>query len=288
MNKAVREYKVSKDINIIDSLKENLVDKSKNNVKNLLINNCVYVNNRLINKGNYLLKENDSVYIILKQIKDNNYKDSINIIYEDDYFIGIDKPCGLLSVSTLKEDRITAYSIVRNYVKKKSKNNKIFILHRLDRDTSGILLFCKDEKIKHRMQNDWNRLVLKRGYLAIINGKLSNSSGTIKSYLYETSDYRVISCNDSSKGKLAITNYNVIKKGKKYSLLQIFLSTGRKNQIRVHMNEMGVSILGDNKYGGFKNLRRMYLHSNILEFVHPITNDVVSICCWNNDFDIKL
>ena len=288
MNKAVLECKVSKGINIIDCLKENLVGKSKNNVKSLIVNNCIYVNNKLVNKGNYLLKENDCVYIILKKIQDKNYKDSIDIIYEDDYFIGINKPSGLLSVSTLKEDKITAYSIVRNYVKKNNKNNKIFILHRLDRDTSGILLFCKNEKVKYMMQDEWNKLVLKRGYLAIINGKLNNNNGTVKSYLYETKDYRVISSNDSSKGKLAITNYSVIKKGNKYSLLQIFLSTGRKNQIRVHMNDIGTSILGDSKYGSSKNVKRMYLHSNILEFVHPITKNVVSISCYSDDFDINL
>lgn len=288
MNKAVSSYNVLESINIIDFLKEKMVDKSKNNIKSLLINNCVYVNDRLVNKGNFLLKENDSVLVILKQIKDKIYKNNINVIYEDEYFIGINKPSGLLSISNSKEDRVTAYSIVRNYIKKNNKNNKIFILHRLDRDTSGILLFCKDEKIKKIMQDEWNKLVLKRGYLAIVNGRLNSCSGIIKSYLYETKDYRVVSSNDSSKGKLAITNYNVIKKGKKYSLLQVFIDTGRKNQIRVHMNQIGVSILGDKKYGIKDGYKRLYLHSNILEFFHPIKNNLVSIKCFCDDFDIKL
>ena len=287
MNKAVLEYKVLNDTNITDYLREVLVGKSKNNIKSLLINNCVFVNNKLVNKGNYLLKKDDIVYIILKQIKNKNYKGFINIIYEDDYFICVDKPCGLLSVSTLKEDRNTIYSIVRNYVKKNNKNNKLFILHRLDRDTSGILLFCKDEKMKKIMQDNWDKFVLKRGYLAIVCDVLKNSKGTIKSYLYENSNYRVISCNDSKKGKLAVTDYEVIKKGKRFSLLQVFLSTGRKNQIRVHMNEIGTSILGDLKYGSVKS-KRMFLHSNILEFIHPVTNKVVSINCGSSDFDIKL
>lgn len=276
MNRAVLEFIVSRDCLLIDFLRNNISYKSKNSVKSMISNGCIYVNDVLVSKANYIVKNGDKVIVILRQIYFKDYK--IDVIYEDDYFIGINKPSGLLSVST-DNGGINAYSIVKNYVKK-----KLFVLHRLDKDTSGILLFCKDEKIKNLMQDKWNEVVLKRGYLAIVIGHLKNRNGIIKSYLYDDKNYNVKSCNDPSKGKLAITNYYVIKSNKKYSILQIFLDTGRKNQIRVHMNDIGTSILGDNKYGSVKS-DRLYLHSNILEFIHPVSGNKIEINC-SCDFEL--
>lgn len=275
MNKALLEFDIDNDCLLIDFLKNN-IEKSKNNIKSFISNGCCYVNDLVVVKANYLLHSGDKLVVILKQIRDKKYG-LINIIYEDNYFIGINKPSGLLSVSTDKREIDTAFNIVKNYVK-----GKLYVLHRLDRDTSGILLFCKDEKIKNGMQDSWNDVVLTRGYLAVVNR--INGSGTIKSYLYEDKNFNVRSCNDPKKGKLAITNYKVIKSSKNYSLLQIFIETGRKNQIRVHMNLIGTSILGDKKYGGNK-AKRLYLHSNILEFIHPVSGKNVYIKC-SSDFDI--
>lgn len=275
MNKALLEFDIDNDCLLIDFLKNN-IEKSKNNIKSFISNGCCYVNDLVVVKANYLLHSGDKLVVILKQIRDKKYG-LIDIIYEDNYFIGINKPSGLLSVSTDKRETDTAFNIVKNYVK-----GKLYVLHRLDRDTSGILLFCKDEKIKNNMQDSWNDVVLTRGYLAVVNR--INSNGTIKSYLYEDKNFNVRSCNDPKKGKLAITNYKVIKSSKNYSLLQIFIETGRKNQIRVHMNLIGTSILGDKKYGGNK-AKRLYLHSNILEFIHPVSGKNVYIKC-SSDFDI--
>lgn len=274
MNRALLEFNIDKDCLLIDFLKCN-IEKSKNNIKSFISNGCCYVNDLVITKANYLLKTGDKLVVILKQIRDKNYG-LINIIYEDNYFIGINKPSGLLSVSDIKGN-VSAYDIVKKYV-----GGKLFVLHRLDRDTSGILLFCRDKGIVEKMQDNWNEVVLKRGYMAIVN-KISGS-GTIKSYLYEDKNFNVKSCNDSKKGKLAITHYSVVKSSKNYSLLQVFIDTGRKNQIRVHMNLIGTSILGDKKYGGNK-AKRLYLHSNILEFIHPVSGKNVCIKC-NSNFDI--
>lgn len=274
MNRALLEFSIDKDCLLIDFLKYN-IEKSKNNIKSFISNGCCYVNDLVITKANYLLKTGDRLVVILKQIRDKNYG-LINIIYEDNYFIGINKPSGLLSVSDIKGN-VSAYDIVKKYV-----GGKLFVLHRLDRDTSGILLFCRDKGIVEKMQDNWNEVVLKRGYMAIVN-KISGK-GTIKSYLYEDKNFNVKSCNDSKKGKLAITHYSVVKSSKNYSLLQVFIDTGRKNQIRVHMNLIGTSILGDKKYGGNK-AKRLYLHSNILEFIHPVSGKNVYIKC-NSNFDI--
>ena len=274
MNRALLEFNIDKECLLIDFLKSN-IEKSKNNIKSFISNGCCFVNNIVITKANYLLKKGDKLVVVLKQIRDKQYG-LINIIYEDNYFIGINKPSGLLSVSDIKGN-VSAYDIV-----KKSINGKLYVLHRLDRDTSGILLFCRDKSIVDKMQDNWNDVVLKRGYLAVVD-KISGS-GTVKSYLYEDKNFNVRSCNDPKKGKLAITDYKVIKNSKNYSLLQVFIHTGRKNQIRVHMNLIGTSILGDKKYGGNK-AKRLYLHSNILEFIHPITGKNVLIEC-DSDFDI--
>ena len=274
MNRALLEFSIDKDCLLIDFLKYN-IEKSKNNIKSFISNGCCYVNDLVITKANYLLKKDDRLVVVLKQIRDKNYG-LINIIYEDNYFIGINKPSGLLSVGDIKGN-VSAYDIVKKYV-----GGKLFVLHRLDRDTSGILLFCRDKGIVEKMQDNWNDVVLKRGYLAIVN-KISGK-GTIKSYLYEDKNFNVKSCNDPKKGKLAITHYSVVKSSKNYSLLQVFIDTGRKNQIRVHMNLIGTSILGDKKYGGNK-AKRLYLHSNILEFIHPVSGKNVYIKC-DSDFDI--
>lgn len=273
MNRAILEFNISEDCLLIDFLKNN-IEKSKNNIKSFISNGCCFVNDLVVTKANFLLKKNDKLIVILRQIRDRQYG-LINIIYEDDYFIGINKPSGLLSVSDIKGN-ISAYDIVRKYA------GKLFVLHRLDRDTSGILLFCRDKAIVEKMQDNWNDIVKYRGYLAVVN-KI-NGSGTIKSYLYEDKNLNVRSCNDPKKGKLAITEYKVIKSSKNYSLVQVNIKTGRKNQIRVHMNLIGTSILGDKKYGGAK-AKRLYLHCNILKFIHPISNKEVCINC-NSLFDI--
>lgn len=273
MNRALLNLKVLNECLLIDFLIDNIHDKSKNNIKNMVINGFVSVNDKLVTKLNYLLKKGDNVIIVKRKI------DGIDIIYEDDYLIGINKPSGLLSVSDSKGG-ITAYSVVSNYVKQRNRGNKIFVLHRLDRDTSGILVFAKNQKVKYAMQEKWNDVVLKRGYLAVTK-KIKKDCGMIKSYLYEDKNFVVKSSNNSQDGKLAITNYKKIRDNNKYSLLQIFLSTGRKNQIRVHMNLIGTSIVGDRKYGTIK-ADRLYLHANILEFIHPITKEITTINCYFN------
>lgn len=274
MNRALLEFSIDSECLLIDYLKNN-IEKSKNNIKSFISNGCCYVNDEVVTKANYLLKKGDKLVVVLKQIRDK-YFGLINIIYEDNYFVGINKPSGLLSVSDIKGN-VSAYDIV-----KKNVSGKLYVLHRLDRDTSGILLFCRDKSIVEKMQDNWNEVVLKRGYLAVVN-RISGK-GTIKSYLYEDKNFNVKSCNDPKKGKLAITHYDVIKSSKNYSLLQVFIDTGRKNQIRVHMNLIGTSILGDKKYGGNK-AKRLYLHSNILEFIHPVSGKNVCIKC-DSDFDI--
>lgn len=200
-------------------------------------------------------------------------KDKLDIIYEDKELIVVNKKAHLLTIATEDEKINTLYHKVYEYEKKKNKNNKIFIVHRLDKDTSGIVLFAKSAKMKELLQNDWNDIAYNREYLAIVEGCVKKDKDTIKQYLKETKTLKTIITNKND-GKLAITNYEVLKKSKNYSILKINISTGRKNQIRVALSSIDHPIIGDKKYGSTKNpLRRMCLHASKLEIIHPITKN---------------
>ena len=264
----MEKYIVKENEILIEFLKKTFNNLSKNNVKSLLHNEKVFVNGNMTTKYNYELNVGDVVEIREKVAK------NIDIIYEDKDIIVINKPSGLLTVATEKEKNKTAYHLVMEYLKKKNKNNRIFIIHRLDKDTSGIIMFAKNERAKHLYQDNWNDIVKKRCYYAVIDGKMENKEGTIKSYLKENGNM-VYSVKDRS-GKLAITEYKVLKERKNISLLDINLKTGRKNQIRVHMKENKTPILGDLKYGEkSKLINRLALHAYKLELINPVTKKLL-------------
>ncbi len=198
----------------------------------------------------------------------------LKILFEDDDILVVDKGYGLLSVGTdsdRKED--TAYSILRNYIKDVNPAQKLFIIHRLDRHTSGVMMFAKSMEAKEKMQHNWNNMVLDRTYVALLEGNVENDEGVIKSYLGETSRHEVYSTQEPQEGsKLAVTRYKVLKRGRNYTLAEFSLDTGRKNQIRVHAKELGHPIAGDRKYGATTSpINRLALHARTLRFAHPIT-----------------
>ena len=265
----MEKYIVKENEILIEFLKKMFSNLSKNSVKSLLHNEKVFVNGNMTTKYNYELNIGDVVEIREKVAK------NIDIIYEDKDIIVINKPSGLLTVATEKEKNKTAYHLVMEYLKKKNKNNRIFVIHRLDKDTSGIIMFAKNERAKHLYQDNWNDIVKKRCYYAVIDGKMQKKEGTIKSYLKENGNM-VYSVKDRS-GKLAITEYKVLKERKNISLLDINLKTGRKNQIRVHMKENKTPILGDLKYGEkSKLINRLALHAYKLELVNPVTKRLLT------------
>ncbi len=269
-----QDYINEKEIDLLNSIYSFKKDLSKKTIKNYIKNGMVMVNNKVITNSSLLLKNGDKVEISYSKKIIPDY--DLEILYEDDYLIAINKPSGLLSISNDKEKEITAYRMVSDYVKKNNNHRYIFVVHRLDQDTSGILMFCKDEKIRDRMQDNWNTIVKKRGYTAIVDGKM-NGSGTIHTYLLENKKQFVYS-SKSKEGKEAITHYSVIKNNSNYSLLQVFIDTGRRNQIRVHLSERGYPIVGDKKYKCRTNpIKRLCLHANILEFIHPVSKKLVYI-----------
>lgn len=286
------EYTASFKVNRSDELLEFLLKKmntSRNNVKNLLSHHMVLVNGSPVSQYNLMLAKDDEVKITKKpqldmpRVKNNskNKKDKpkrvyLDIIYEDDDFIAINKPNGLLSVESDKE-RECAFSYVLEYMQENDPKSRPFVLHRIDKETSGVLVFAKNVKIHSMLKLNWNEYIKTREYFAMVEGTLKEKEGRITSYLRENQNNLVYSTQDPS-GLLAVTDYKVKKENGQYSLLSVLIFTGRKNQIRVHMHDIGNPIVGDDKYGCTKNpLKRLGLHASRLEFLHPITKELISI-----------
>lgn len=262
------------EMSLLDSIVLFKGDLSKKTIKNYIKNKMVLVNDKVITNSSYIVHVGDKIEIIYQ--KGEIPYEKINILYEDDYLIAIDKPSGLLSIANDKEKEITAYRMVSDYVKKGKKNKYIFVVHRLDQDTSGVLLFCKNQDIRDKMQDNWNTIVKKRGYIALVDGKMLGN-GTYHSFLLEDRNQFVYSSRNN-QGKEAITHYQVIKNSNNYSLVQIYIDTGRRNQIRVHFSEHGYPIVGDKKYRCKSNpIKRLCLHANILEFIHPVSKKLIHI-----------
>lgn len=275
-------------VNHSDELLSFLLSKcktSRNNVKSLLSNHQVLVNGSPVTQFNFALAKDDEVKIAKKPVKGTAAEKepvkkkrgyTLPIIYEDKDFIAVDKPAGLLSVENEKEQEC-AFSYLLQYLQNKNKALRPFILHRIDKETSGVLVFAKNIKVHSMLRLHWNEYVKKREYYAVVEGNPVEKEKTILSYLKENKNNMVYSSNDPS-GQKAITHYRVVCESKEYSLLQVNIDTGRKNQIRVHLHELGYPILGDEKYGFHKNpLKRLVLHASRLEFLHPITKELITI-----------
>ena len=199
----------------------------------------------------------------------------LKLIYEDDDVIVVEKGYGLLSVgipNPSKKKIESAYDILRDYLKKKDPRNKLFVVHRLDRDTTGVMMFAKNQEAMETLRHNWNNYVLERLYVALLEGFVKDDEGTVKSHLAENSQYVVYSTQEKEQGKLAVTRYKVLGRGNGLSLVEFTLDTGRKNQIRVHAADLGHPISGDRKYGAKHNrLGRLCLHARTLRFAHPVT-----------------
>jgi 23S rRNA pseudouridine1911/1915/1917 synthase len=269
-------FVVNEPCGLLEFLFLKLTSQSKNNVKSLLTHREVFVDEKVVTQYDYHLSKGQTVRIVRSVDRGEKQKDPLQILFEDDDLIVINKPAGLLSVAADNEKEKTAYHIMTDYIRGRNPKGRIFVVHRLDRDTSGVLLFAKNEETKLALQENWDSLVSQRGYAAIVEGQLEEKSGRIHSWLKQTTTLLMYSSKKPGDGMEAITNYNVIDETTNYSLVNIQLDTGRKNQIRVHMKELGHSVVGDSKYGARTNpLKRLGLHAYVLELRHPFTNKLM-------------
>ena len=274
--KNIRQITVDKNVELLVFLLETLKGQSRNSVKSLLSSHRISVNGAPTSQFNFQLVKGDVVIITKEPIK-RKIRSNLPIIFENSEIIVINKPSGLLSVPSDKEKGSTAYRMVSDYVQQKDKHNRIYITHRLDEDTSGVLMFSKNPKICDAFQDKWNDIVKKRGYYAIVEGEMEEPKGTIKTRLVKNAQNLMYSTKKKGEGQLAITHYEVIKTNGEYSLLDVNIDTGRKNQIRVHLGEKGHHVIGDDKYGEPANpLKRLGLHAYELTFTHPITGKLMT------------
>ncbi|WP_163538848.1 RluA family pseudouridine synthase [Gracilibacillus sp. YIM 98692] len=273
-NPNMEQYKVEKSEELLSFLLDTMSNRSRNSVKSILTRGQVFVNNKEVTKHNFRLEPGYTVTIQKNKAAKAATFEKMKILYEDDSIIVIEKDSGLLSVATEKEKSLTAYKQLMSYVRKINAKNRVFVVHRLDRDTSGVMLFAKSEKVKQTLQSGWKDMVKERSYVALVEGTVKKHEGTITSWLKENETFKMYSSQKPNDGKKAITHYKVIKANNNLSLLSVYLETGRKNQIRVHMADLGHPVVGDKKYGSkFNPIGRLGLHAIVLAFNHPVTGE---------------
>lgn len=263
-------FTVSKAMELMAFLTESLPQKNRHNIKTLLRCKQIEVDGKIVTQYNFMLAPGQKVEVVSIRIQKEKDFTGLDIVYEDHHIIVINKHSGLLSMGTDTEHKLTAYFQLSEYVKRQHSDNKIFIIHRLDRDTSGLMVFAKSEEIKIKFQENWSDIIIERSYVAVVEGRLKDESGTVKSYLREDKNLKVYSSQNPDNGQLSVTHYKLLKSNRQYSLVKVDPETGRKNQIRVHMADLGHSIAGDKKYGAKTNpIGRLCLHAQILSFEHP-------------------
>ena len=250
-----------------------LSDQSRSSVKALLAHRQIWVNGKVTTQFDTPLAVGDELVISYERGKPEFNNPLLSIIWEDEDLIVVNKREGLLSVSTARVKESTAYHLLSDYVKKSDPRNKIFVLHRLDRDTSGLMMFAKNIHTQKKLQSDWNQMITERSYVAVVEGQLEKENGLITSYLKENAQMQVYVTSEGD-GKEAITRYRVARTNGNYTLVDLDLETGRKNQIRAQMQSIGHPIAGDYKYGAETDpAGRLMLHARKLFFIHPTTGE---------------
>ncbi len=273
-------FNVTSQTKLLDFLFSAMPDRKRTTVKDYLKHRQVMVGQNVTTQFDTELFPGNTVSVNTSREFQTFSHPRIKIVYEDDDILVVNKGYGLLSVGTDSIKEGTAYSILREYLKRKDQRNKIFIVHRLDQHTSGLMMFAKNTQAKETMQHNWNNMVLERCYNAIIRGRMEPAEGEIRSYLTENSAHEVYSTQNPEEGQLAVTRYRTVGHRGPYTLLELNLATGRKNQIRVHLKDSGHPIVGDRRYGSDESpIHRLALHACTLRFVHPVTRRDMNFSC---------
>lgn len=268
------EFQVTEPAELMDFLMQKMSGISRNKVKSLLSNRVVLVDNTITTQYNFELKKGMKVQISRAKNNREFKNPMLKLVYEDAYILVVEKKEGLLSVATDHQKERTAQHILNEYVKRSHRFNRVFVVHRLDRETSGLMMYAKDEKTQHTLRDNWQEIVTDRRYVSIVSGDMERDAGTIESWLTDHKLYVSSSPVDDGTGRYAVTHYKTIKRANGYSLVELDLETGRKNQIRVHMSEMGHPVIGDERYGSDCNpIGRLGLHAFKLCFYHPVTGE---------------
>lgn len=275
--------RVGTDTELLPFLLTKMGGMTRTGIKQLLSQRRVCVNSAVQTRHDTPVHIGDTVTITSGRGNGELHHPKLSIVYEDEWLIVVEKKVGLLTVPTYPgSTETTAFSILKNYVKRQDVHNGIYVVHRLDRETSGLLVFAKTPELQEYMRTYWRQLVTKRTYVALVEGVLDRKSGKITTWLTEDKrNAMVYSSPVDDGGQMAVTNYRVLKESvtdTPISLLELNLETGRTNQIRVHAQAIGHPVVGDRKYGHGNEVSpidRLCLHARVLEFIHPVTEQKV-------------
>ena len=272
----IKSFEVKEETTLLPFLFSTLSGLSKTEVKSMLKYKHVAIKGVAVTQFDTPLLPGDKVEVNFGRsfYKFNNPQ--VKVLYEDEWMVVIEKASGLLSVANDTSKEKNAYHILRDYVRHDNPQAELYVCHRLDQYTSGILIFAKDEALQKEMRANWDFYVKERKYMCVTENVPPKAEDTIESFLTQNEHLRVHSTNDESVGQLAVTHYRVIQSRGRYALIDVEIFTGKKNQIRVHMSEMGCPIAGDMKYGAETNpLRRLMLHNYRLAFIHPVSGELM-------------
>ncbi|MBQ4280326.1 MAG: RluA family pseudouridine synthase [Rikenellaceae bacterium] len=265
------QFTVQTDDTLLVFLLARLAGRSRTTVKSYLSHRQVSVNHQITTQFNEPLHAGDTVTVSTGRGPEELRHPMLRIVFEDAHLIVIDKRHGLLSMGTDREREKTAYYILSAHVKRSDPDGRIFIIHRLDRETSGLMMFAKSQQVQEAMQRNWTDRVLERRYVAVVEGHLPRPEGIIDAPLAENKGLKVFVSNE---GQSAVTRYRTLRAGEGYTLVELSLDTGRKNQIRAHMEHICHSVAGDRKYGAATDpAGRVLLHARQLRFLHPVTGE---------------
>lgn len=247
-------------------------DQSKSKTKATLQNRGVKVNKRLVTQFDFMLSPGDEVTISLSKKNDQFQSRYLKLVYEDKFLLVIEKNCGILSMAA-GHSSLNVKKVLDDYFHKSHQRCTAHVVHRLDRDTSGLMIYAKDIQTAQLLEHDWHNIVYDRRYVSVLSGQVENNEGTIANWLKDNKSYVTYSSPVDNGGKYAISHFHLLNRSEKYSLVDFKLETGRKNQIRVHAADMGHPVCGDIKYGNGDNpIHRLALHAYVLCFYHPITH----------------
>ena len=272
-----QQFTVESPSELLEFLIEKGIRKSKNAIQSVLKHRLILVNGKVVTQYNHSLKRGDKVSVMkFDQKKKLGRLQGLSIIYEDESIIVINKDSGLLSVATEREKVRTATAVLTNYVQKRSRTAKIFVLHRLDREASGLMLFAKSIEIQHAVKNDWDKYVLSYNFAIIVEGIMPKESGELRTWLTQNRNYQVFSSTFDNGGQEAISSYKVVKANERYSLVDFKQKTRLRNQLRAQLQQLQRPIVGDRKYGATSSpIKRVAMHVNEVKLKHPMTGKVL-------------
>ncbi len=266
-------FKVLENDTLLPFVMKKMNGISRNKAKNILSGGSVFINGMKVTQHNFELQPGMEVKIGRNQTGEPLNSHWVRIVYEDQYLFVVEKRSGILCNSP-HSDEETVQGILNQYLEKNHQRCHAHTIHRLDRDTSGLMLFAKDKKVALKFEENWKETVYDRRYVALVHGEMRKKEGAISSWLKDNAQFLTYSSKTDNGGKFATTHYKLIKVSDGYSLVELKLDTGRKNQIRVHLADIGFPVVGDPKYGdGDDKIGRLGLHAYKLCFIHPITHE---------------